>query len=350
MTRPEVFREELIRRIAADGPIPLDQVMAEANAVYYGQGDVFGAKGDFITAPEISQTFGEMIGLWAAVTWQSMGSPSQVRLIECGPGRGTLMADLLRAARADPSFAAAIDLHLIEQSERLRALQRESLRGAHAVWHETIATVPAGPTLVVANEFLDALPIRQFERTANGWSERCVTHDASSGFAFTTRPCDAAFALDAPSGAIQEQSPAIAAFIGALAARLAREGGAALLIDYGYAQSAVGDTLQAVHAHRYHPVLENLGGADLTAHVDFSAVAAAATAGGARVHGPVDQGTWLERLGIGARLAKLSAGKTTEVQRSLESGVQRLTDPRGMGSLFKAMALTHSSLTPEGFL
>jgi NADH dehydrogenase [ubiquinone] 1 alpha subcomplex assembly factor 7 len=348
MSEPKSLQAELLDRIATNGPIPLPEFMQAAVAAYYARGDVFGARGDFITAPEISQTFGELIGLWAAVAWQAMGAPTQIRLIECGPGRGTLMADLLRAARTVPAFAAAVDVHLIEQSERLREGQRAALGEMHATWHEDLATVPAGPAIVIANEFLDALPIRQFERIAHGWGERFIS--ASNGaFTFTLCPTDALGDLDAPFGTIVEQSPAVEHFVESLAARLVREGGVALLIDYGYAHAGFGDTLQALRDHRFHPVLEDVGDCDLTAHVNFAAVTKAAKSAGAQVFGPVDQGVWLERLGIDARLARLASGKPPAVRQQLESGVQRLTDPQAMGSLFKVVALAHAAGRPEGF-
>ncbi len=367
-TRPDIpaapggLSEVLARRIRVAGPISVAEYMAEAlghpTLGYYTTRDPLGAAGDFVTAPEISQMFGELIGLWCAETWERMGRPAPVLIVELGPGRGTLMADALRALRrVAPAFRAALRLHLVETSPTLRRLQTERLADVSPTWHDRLADVPAGlPTLVVANEFLDALPIRQFIRTEEGWRERQVGLDpAGSGrFAFALAPePTASLALipaplrdRAPPGSLFEACPAALSIAGALAARAVRDGGAALLIDYGHVASACGETLQAARGHRRHDPLDTPGSADLTAHVDFAAVARAATETGARIWGPVPQGEFLRALGIEARAGMLLRGATPAQAAVIESGCRRLIDPAEMGTLFKALAIADPALPP----
>ncbi len=345
--------ERLRACIRATGPVSVATFMAEAVAAYYAHADPFGVDGDFITAPEISQIFGELIGLWAAVVWQDMGAPERVRLVELGPGRGTLMADLLRAAQTVPAFIAALEVHLVETSPRLVPVQRQRLEGigVPVVWHDHIAAVPPGPLLVVANEFLDALPICQFERTVHGWQERLVGLAADGRtFRFVLGPVNSLPPLPenvrdgAPVGALAEGAPAVQAVVAAVATRLARHGGAALFIDYGPVASAVGDSLQAVRSHAPHPVLEAPGTADLTAHVDFAEAVTAALRAGACVHGPVRQREWLHRLGILTRANVLLARSNPEQAHLLAAGVHRLIDDAAMGRLFKVLGLAHPGL------
>jgi len=341
----------LAERIREGGPISIAEYMSTVAEAYYARGDVFGVAGDFITAPEISQTFGELIGLWCAVTWQNMGAPEHFHLVECGPGRGTLMKDLLRAAQRAPGFLKAAEIHLIERSPALKGMQRAALKNHAVTWHDDIAAVPDGPQepmILVGNEFLDALPIRQFQKTADGWRERCVTTTKDGAFTFTLKDAAPENPPAADLGAVYETSPAIADFISKISARIARDGGAVLLIDYGHGVSAAGDTLQAVKKHKPCGIFETPGEADLTAHVDFEAVARAAHP--LKVFGPVAQGTWLNRLGIKLRGLQLAKGKPPETARSIESGIRRLTEPEAMGALFKVIALTHPALaTPDGF-
>ncbi|MSO96775.1 MAG: class I SAM-dependent methyltransferase [Rhodospirillaceae bacterium] len=345
----------LRERIRREGFITVADYMDAVAAAYYARGDVFGQDGDFITAPEISQTFGEIIGLWCAVTWQKMGKPDPLYLIECGPGRGTLMADALRAAKGVAGFAAAVQIHLVERSPALRNLQREKLKDWAIRWAEDIADLPPGPSIVIANEFLDALPIRQFQRTPDGWAERVIELGPHDDFVFNTRalgdaPVPIALAATAEIGAMFETSNVVAAFVTKASQRIASHGGAALLIDYGHTAQALGDTLQAVKQHTYHNVLEAPGSADITAHVDFTAVAAMARKFGATVHGPVEQGTWLRQLGIGVRQVQLAKGKPVDVAQRIEQGVRRLTEPHGMGVLFKVMAIANPKLPSlDGF-
>jgi len=311
---------------------------------YYASRDPFGATGDFITAPEVSQMFGELIGLWCAETWAAMGSPASVILAELGPGRGTLMADALRAARVAPEFHAALDVHLVETSPVLRQAQEKTLAGTAVTWHDDATTIPSGPSLVVANEFFDALPIRQFQRAEDGWRERLVgigDDDLVFTLAATApAPLVPVSLTDAEPGAVAEVCPAAIAVVDALARRLATDGGAALIIDYGHQASAVGETLQAVRAHQYADVLAAPGEADLTAHVDFAALSRAATDAGAIVHGPLSQGAFLAALGIAARAAALAEAATPAQAAGIEAALQRLTDDDAMGALFKVMVVT----------
>ena len=267
------------------------------------------------------------------------------------------MADALRAIdRMAPNLAAAMQLHLVETSPVLRQRQAAFLAPRNATWHDRIEDLPALPMLAVANELLDALPIHQLVRTPEGWRERCVTV-GPEGLVFTTAPEPSPLAAGlapavaaAAEGSLAEVAPAAAAFVATLARRVVAQGGAALLIDYGYAQPAAGDSLQAIRGHRFHAVLQDPGDADLTAHVDFAAVARAAVSAGARVEGPVPQGLWLRRLGILARAERLAAGADPATARSVRAGLARLIEPSAMGTLFKAMAIAPpDSLPLPGF-
>ncbi len=317
--------------------------MARANAAYYAERDPYA---DFTTSPEITQVFGEVLGLWAAVTWEAMGRPDPVLFAECGPGRGTLMADALRAAAGVAApFRAALRVHLVETSPRLRAQQ--AARVPDAAWHDALADVPPGPLILLANEFLDALPIRQFVRRGGGWAERFV-----NGGAFVEQPA-AAPDLDAArvgEGAVTELCEAARAVAGHVARRVARDGGAALFLDYGPAESAPGDSLQALRDGRPASPFDEPGTADLTAHVDFAALARVARAAGAAVHGPVPQGVFLTRLGLFQRTGRLARTQPPGRAAALVQAAQRLAEPDRMGRLFKAMAVCHPALPcPAGF-
>ncbi len=351
-------------RIKLGGPITIADFMAEAlghpEHGYYRRRDPLGAAGDFTTAPEIGQAFGELLGLWCADCWDRMRRPRPVRLVELGPGRGTLMADALRAATVMPGFRQAIEVHLVETGPVLRARQRDALGEGVPAWHDRFETVPAGPMLLIANEFFDALPMHQLQLTAQGWRERLVALEADGdGFqlALAPGPSPAAAlippsleAAGLPPGSVVEVAPAGIALAGAIGARLAADGGAAVIIDYGHATSAPGDTLQAVRRHRRHPVLAEPGAADLTAHVDFAALGRAAAQAGARVYGPVTQGAFLRALGIEARTAALKAKATADKAEAIETGARRLIDEAEMGKLFKVLALCAPGLPPpDGF-
>lgn len=344
--------ETLIRdRIAKDGPIPVADFMALAlghpEHGYYMTGDPFGTAGDFVTAPEISQVFGELIGLWAAVTWQQINSPDKLILVECGPGRGTLMNDLLRAAKSVPDFHAAIDIHLVETSPAMRQRQKETLSGYAPHWHDTIDSVPAGPMILVANEFLDALPIHQFMMTDAGWAERCVDTGPDDLIFVTGATATEDFPVMASAavpGTIFETCPAAMDFADALSSRLNAAPGAALLFDYGHGRSATGETLQAIHDHKFADPLSDPGKADLTAHVDFDAFAKRLKSGGAKANGPISQSAFLSAIGIRERTDQLVQNAAPDVRDDLNAATARLTDPGQMGELFKVMVATSAEM------
>ncbi|HEY1797733.1 MAG TPA: SAM-dependent methyltransferase [Stellaceae bacterium] len=351
----------IARRIRAEGPISVAAYMAMAlhdpEHGYYRRRQPIGGQGDFITAPEISQIFGELIGLWCADLWQRGGAPDPIRIVELGPGRGTLMADFLRAAAAMANFRRAIRLTLVEASPVLRAAQAERLADAAPDFAEDLDAVSDGPMLIVANEFLDALPVRHFVRGPGGWGERLVAVDKAERLIFIDGNADPLAAAlvpaalrDSPVGTVAEIGPAAAALAGGIAARLARHPGAALLVDYGHAAPTPGATLAAVRRHHGAAVLDDPGDSDLSAHVDFATVRAAAEAAGAVVHGPVAQGELLAALGAGERLAALCANASPAQREMLALGLRRLIDPREMGTLFKAMALVSPGFpAPAGF-
>ena len=351
----------IARRIGREGPLSIAAFMAIAlhdpEGGYYTRRQPLGAAGDFTTAPEISQIFGELIGLWFADFWQRIGAPEPVMLVELGPGSGVLMQDLLRAASIVPNFRRALRLYLVEASPVLREIQHGRLAAAEPHFVAGVEAVPEGPMLLVANEFLDALPIRQLVRGETGWRERLIALDGMGRLAFGHGPEDAAASLvvppalrAAPPGAVVELCPAAGALAAALGERLARQRGAALFIDYGYFPSRTGSTLAAVRRHGASGILEAPGCADLSAHVDFAAFAAAARTAGAATYGPLPQGRFLAALGAEARLAALAAGAAPHAQAGLKSGARRLLDPQQMGTLFKALALTSPGLpVPAGF-
>lgn len=325
---------------------------------YYVTRDPLGAKGDFTTAPEISQMFGELLGLWAVAAWRQMGAPDPFVLAELGPGRGTLMADALRAARLVPAFAEAARIHLVETSPVLRAAQAEALapHAARLAWHARIEDVPTGPCVVLANEFFDALPVDQYVWTGTNWHERRVGLDAAGGLAFGLDPAPAraapVFAAHLPPPApgavleVMESGPARA-----LAERLAAGGGVALAIDYGHA-GGYGDTLQAVAAHRFADPLAAPGEADLTAHVDFARLAQIGRSAGLKAFGPLEQGDFLARLGLAERAGRLMRDATPAAAEAVATAARRLagSGEGEMGRLFKVLALAHPALgAPPAF-
>lgn len=340
--------ETLRDLIALEGPITVERYMGLCLRHYYATRDPLGQAGDFTTSPEISQMFGELIGLWMLEVWNAMGRPSPCRLIELGPGRGTLMADLLRAARLLPDFTASISVHLVETSPALRERQRAALAasGVSVEWHDALKDVPPGPTLLIANEFFDALPIRQFVATERGWCERLVGLDGDRLIFGLRGEPESGLPSPLRLGDILEWPAAAIAEAQALAERLTRNTGAALIIDYGYWGPAFGDTLQAVQRHAPVDPLAEPGEADLTTHVDFHRLAQTAMAAGARVHGMAVQGDFLKALGIEARAAILKRRATPAQAADIDGALARLTErgPKGMGELFKVLALTHDGL------
>jgi NADH dehydrogenase [ubiquinone] 1 alpha subcomplex assembly factor 7 len=361
------MQQRIATQIRAQGAVTLADFMRLALGArelgYYANRDPLGVAGDFTTAPEISQMFGEMIGLWCVDTWQRLGSPERLHLVELGPGRGTLMVDALRAAKLAPDFLAAIDLHLVDISEPLKARQAQQLVAYRPNWHDSVDTLPSGPSLIIANEFFDALPIHQFEMTSSGWRERGITlrpEDVSAGqsssdeaerFGWVLLPPGPQLALlppalrAAPLGAIAEVSPASQEIVSRLAQRYAGESGAVLIIDYGPAASGFGDTFQALHQHQYHDPLHDIGEADLTAHVDLATLRQAAEEAGCCGFGPVGQGDFLRGLGIETRAARLSRNQGDEIARDIATALHRLIDDEQMGKLFKAVAFVSPSVT-----
>jgi NADH dehydrogenase [ubiquinone] 1 alpha subcomplex assembly factor 7 len=355
---------EIRRRIAAAGPMPVGEFMTlcltDRAHGYYTTRDPLGERGDFITSPEVSQMFGELIGLWMAAVWKQMGEPSNLRVIELGPGRGTMMNDALRAAKVMPAFRDALVLHLVEISPVLQAVQETTFEQLPVpmFWHGALADVPKGPAIIIANEFFDALPVHQAVKSERGWHERVVEIDAVGNLAFALAPAPMPnferllppAVRAAPVDAIFEwRHDSVAMEMGR---RLAGEGGAALVIDYGHAESAPGETLQAVGRHALVDPLTAPGDIDLTAHVDFQALARAVEAMGAASFGPVEQSQFLQRLGIETRAAALKAKAAPAAAAAVDIALARLTGHgrTGMGTLFKAAAFAHPQLgTPPGF-
>jgi NADH dehydrogenase [ubiquinone] 1 alpha subcomplex assembly factor 7 len=346
------FETSLRDRILNEGPITVERYMALCIQHYYATRDPFGAAGDFITAPEISQMFGELIGLWNVELWHAMDRPPVIRLVELGPGRGTLMADALRAARLAPDFLDALTIDLVETSPVLRERQQQALAGfdGRIAWRDRIEDVPEGPAIVIANEFFDALPIRQFVASERGWCERLVGLDGDA-LTFGLHP-EPETALGTPGalagapGAVLEHPAAAIDFMSALSVRLAEQGGVALCVDYGYWGPSSGDTLQAVKNHRFVDPLADPGDTDLTAHVDFHPLADAAAKAGLAVHGPVSQADFLLALGIEPRAASLKRRATPAQSESIDRALARLigSGEQGMGELFKVLGLSHASL------
>ncbi len=351
---------EIRRRIALAGPMPvrqyMDMCLTHPEHGYYTNADPLGRDGDFITSPEVSQVFGELLGLWAASVWHRMGQPENVRLVELGPGRGTMMIDALRAAQVVPAFRAAVVLHLVEVSPTLQKRQQQAMAtlDVPAMWHQSFDDVPDGPAIILANELFDALPVNQAIKQFNGWYERVVEIDADGNLAFGIAneviplfdQLVPTHLRDAPIGSIYEWRADNLAL--ALSRRLVRQGGVALAIDYGHVESAPGDTLQAVSGHAFVNPLQSPGAVDLTAHVDFQALALAADSMGARVSGPIEQAKFLRHLGIEKRANALRAQATPEKAAEIDGAIKRLLGEgrTEMGSLFKVIGLAHPDVGP----
>ena len=356
MTAPErnspSLAATLRARIAAEGPISVFDYMAACNGDpaggYYTTREPIGAQGDFITAPEISQIFGELVGLWCVAVWQSMGAPSAFTVVELGPGRATLLTDAIRAWRSVPEFLQHASLALVETSPTLRAQQAATLADCPISrrWLASVDEIEEVPLIVIANEFLDALPVRQFIRRDGAWRERHVDCAADGTFLFVEgEPADLAdAAIEASEGDVLELRPADAELIAALAAHAKQSPLAALIIDYGHVETACGDTLQAVRGHRYADPLASPGESDLTAHVDFAGIKALARKSGLRAFGPLPQGEFLLKLGLAERRDALLRSATPQQRNEIVSGASRLVDPREMGLLFKVLVLTSAAL------
>jgi len=354
------LEEILIERIRDTGPLNIaeymEQVLAHPEHGYYMRQDPFGVSGDFITAPEVSQMFGELLGLWAGVAWMMAGSPESINLVELGPGRGTLMADMLRAAPLVDGFKDAIEVHLVETSPVLQDIQQHTLRAVNPVWHRAFADVPEGPLIVIANEFFDALPIEQYFHAGDYWCPRMVDiKPDGDGLCFVLlppfdRPELPPGLIDAPADVMVEVCPAALDITEDITRRIAGNGGAALFVDYGHGQSAPGDTLQAVKSHNFHDPLVEPGTADLTAHVDFGALAQRVFASGGRALGPVTQGQFLNTLGIVERAENLRENASPEQAEDIAMALKRLVDGEEMGELFKVMAVIGlEAPPPPGF-
>jgi len=360
---------EIAAIIEHEGPITLERYMAlclqHPRHGYYMTRDPFGAGGDFITAPEISQMFGEMLGVWIGEAWTAAGKPADTRLVELGPGRGVLMSDVLRVGRVAPGFLEAISVDLVETSPILRDLQERTLEGSPASinWRANFSEIPRAPLFILANEFFDALPARHFVKVANGsphrgqplsgalygWRERLIGLNAAGELAFGLAPhIETGLPSAPPPGSIIEINVVAQRLMSEIARRIVVEGGALLLVDYGYTQTTLGESLQGVARHAYVDPLAAPGEADLTTHVDFAALARAAREKGAKVQGPVTQGDFLTQLGIERRAETLRRKATAQQLADIDSALERLVgvgDPREhMGEVFKAMAVLHPDM------
>lgn len=344
------LKQRISSLIAASGPMSVAEYMAlclfDPEHGYYTTREPFGTAGDFTTAPEISQMFGELVAVWLYAAWQAAGRPADPVLAEIGPGRGTLMKDMLRVLhKLDPAFVANASVSLIETSPRLRDVQKKTLAdtAAEIAWHETVASLPDAPLFIVGNELFDAIPTRQFVKTGSEWRERAIGLNEAGEPSFvagaamidpTQLPPEA---QGAPAGSVYEFAPARTATMEAIAERIAALGGAGLFFDYGHLRPGIGDTLQALRKHQYEDVLASPGEADLTSHVDFSALTAAARAHGLDAH-LATQGEFLLALGLLERAGKLGADADEATRHKIHSEVERLAGPDAMGTLFKVLA------------
>ena len=351
-------------RIDAEGPLSVADYMMEAlthpEYGYYIKGDPLGKRGDFITAPETSQMFGELIGLWCASVWEQMGSPSNINLVEIGPGRGTLMSDSLRALSIAPDFLKAITIFMIETSPILRKRQKRNLKAInHDIkWCCNFKDIPGGPFILIANEVIDVLPIRQFEKSDLGWFERKVGCDENGNLTWEIDKDQIIGAnlippniFDSKEGSIFEFGEEGTNLVRDISASVTKFGGAALIVDYGYLKTTVGDTLQGMRKHKYHNVLSDPGYVDLTSHVNFEHIAHSARVAGGQVYGAISQRDYLLQLGILIRANLLKKTASVRQRSDVLAGLKRLIDVDEMGGLFKVLAITGPSQpVPEGFM
>lgn len=356
--------ENIIKdEIRQKGPMNLARYMAlclgHAEHGYYMTRDPFGAQGDFTTAPEISQMFGEMIGAWVADTWMKMGMPSKFILLECGPGRGTLMMDVMRATKNVENFHNAVQLHLMETSPVLKEIQKKNLTQYGPSWHDGLSTLPQDcPVILIGNEFLDALPVRQLTFDGTDWYEKFVDLDINDTLRLCEKEADnevksalPAFLIPPKAGEQVEVSLHQKSFLNDAMNIVLKQGGIILFVDYGFIHNVAGDTLQAVKNHQYCDIFETPGEADITAHVNFAEISSVAMSKNMTVHGPVSQGEWLKRLGITIRADQLIQNATEKQRRDIGSALDRLVgveknmkDGRGqMGALFKVIAFSSNS-------
>ncbi len=351
--------EEIKNLIRLEGPISLERYMtialSDPRYGYYMTRDPFGAKGDFTTSPEISQIFGELLGLWCADLWIRMGCPAAISLVELGPGRGTLMHDALRGMKSVKGLMSAVRVTLVETSPTLRDAQRQLLEpsGIPIQWQSDVASLPELPTLFIANEFFDALPVRQYQRSQGQWHERLIgLNEQNKLIIGLAQEPERAITLDAIEGSLLERCLIGEAIMDELATHIAHVGGVGIAIDYGHTQSGLGETLQAMRGHDYVDPLNDPGEADLTTHVDFQRLAAIALRRGNTISGPILQADFLEALGIRQRGERLQKSATVAQANAIALAVNRLTDrsPKQMGSLFKVLCFRHSSApNPAGF-
>ncbi|MHA1544463.1 MAG: class I SAM-dependent methyltransferase [Alphaproteobacteria bacterium] len=343
------LQDHIVKLIQENGPISIAHYMelclTHPELGYYTGKDPLGRAGDFITAPETSQMFGELIGLFMADYWLGLGSPKPFHFIEMGPGRGTLMADALRAIKIIPGMLESIHVHFLEVSPALMAKQKKAV--PTATWHETLDDIPYGCSFIIANEFFDCLPVRQFIMTDSGWAERMVgLENKNLAFTFSEKNQPSNLPMTAEIGNILEVCPQAGYWIDAIASKLMIGGGMALIIDYGYDKSGFGDTLQAVHKHKYADVLENPGEIDLTAHVNFTDLKTRAQIAELDVFGPVSQGEFLQTIGLEHRAGQLLKGASKPQDKEILAAVKRLVDEAEMGTLFKVLAMVKKDYPP----
>lgn len=355
------LKQRLIRQIEAAGPISVADYMAacllDPQDGYYTTRQPFGARGDFVTAPEISQMFGELLAVWIYSTWRALDMPQPVSLAEIGPGRGTLFRDMVRTLTTlDRGFVRRASFNLIEASPKLAELQKDTLAnsGIRPRWYQSVTQLPRQTTLFVGNEIFDALPMRQYVKTGDGWRERRIGSDGKGNLQFVAGAGVPApdilppGAMEALPGAVCESSPARSALMDDIAGHIAAYRGAGLFVDYGYAEPAIGDTLQAVRDHEFDAVLDHPGEADLTSHVDFARLRSCVDAHGLDSH-LQSQGAFLCAMGLIERAGALGRGADAATQKRIESEVERLADSRQMGELFKILAILPHGTTVHPF-